>query len=119
MSVSVWSGLMLGRSSQVTHRFTITEFLHLIMTTRDKVWFVTVAKLTNSETFRTGEMPLDESEIRTGQRVWSWMESAGLLARDGRAWRKTERLDVLLSEGLLVTDEDVGRIPVTDGGDDE
>lgn len=68
------------------------------MTTRDKVWAVTLAYLTSNNSFRLSDLPIDESERITAQRVWRTMEHLGILRRgeDPRMWSQGDTGNVLI-----------------------
>jgi hypothetical protein len=68
------------------------------VTTRDKVWLVTLAHISGHDSFRLADLPIDDSERITAQRVWRVMEHFGILERheDRRTWYRSFTAAILL-----------------------
>ena len=69
------------------------------VTTRDKIWTITLAYLCRHRSFRLGDLPIDESERITAQRVWRVMAHMGFLKRhegDPKTWHRGPMADIML-----------------------
>lgn len=79
------------------------------VTTRDKIWIVTLAYLaTENHSFQLRDLPIDDSERITAQRVWRVMEHFNLLKRpdDPKTWHRGP-LGELLLYNYAINEKDI------------